>query len=193
MEALWFFVIIAICIAVFIAWQLPFGIGRSGERYVSRQLRRLDPARYKLLNDVMLPSRGNSAATQIDHIVVSNHGIFCIETKGYKGWIFGDAYQEQWKQVIFHYKGGIYNPLWQNFAHTKAIEELLDRQRLKKLIVSLVVFPNADMLKISGTDSVGYASDIVGKIESYIEPVLSDAERDEVRIPANLNTHSGPR
>jgi hypothetical protein len=154
--------------------------GRSGENFVSRKLHNLDPLRYKILNDVMLPSRGNTVTTQIDHIVISNYGIFCIETKSLKGWIFGSGNQEYWTQVIFRYKGRFYNPLRQNFAHTKAIEDLLGAAYLKKSIISLVAFHGADKLKISGTNSVGYARDIVRKIESYVEPVFSDAERDEI-------------
>ena len=172
--------IAAVCIAIFIQRKSPAWIGRNGEKYVSEKLYKLDPTHYKIHNDIMLLSKGNSVATQIDHIVVSNYGIFCIETKAYKGWIFGNANQDQWTQVIFRYKGRFYNPLRQNFAHISAIKDLLGAQRLKKPVVSLIVFSVADKLKISGTDSVGYARDIVRKIGSYTEPVFSDAERDEI-------------
>jgi hypothetical protein len=73
--------------------------------------------------------------------------------------------------------------LRQNFAHAKAIEVMLGPQRLKAPIVSLAAFSNADKLKISGTNSVGYARDIIRKIESHSNSVCSDAERDEI---ANL-------
>jgi hypothetical protein len=165
---------------VLIKWKFPTRLGHSEEKFVSRKLRNLDPTRYKILVDVMLPSRGNTTATQIDHIVISNYGIFVIETKSHKGWIFGSADHEHWTQVIYRYKGRFYNPLRQNFAHTKAVEDLLGKPHFKKSIVSLVAFPNADKLKISGTDSVGHARDIVRKIESYIKPVFSDAERDGI-------------
>ena len=180
MNSLILFIIVLLGIAIFIKWKLPIWIGRGGERFVSRKLHKLDPAYYRILNDLMLPSQGNSSATQIDHVVVSNYGIFCIETKAYKGWIFGNANQEHWTQVIFRYKERFYNPLRQNFAHAKAIEDLLGTQRLKAPIVSLVAFPNADKLKISGTDSVGHARDIVRKIESYTNAIYSDTERDEI-------------
>lgn len=180
MTTLVLFTIAIFCIAIFVKWKMPVWIGRSGERFVSKKLHKLNQAHYKILNDIMLPSKGNSTATQIDHIVISNYGIFCIETKAYKGWIFGNANQEQWTQIIFRYKKRFYNPLRQNFAHIKAIEDLLGQQRLKKPIISLVAFPDAGKLKISGTDSVGYARDVVRKIESYIEPVFSDTERDEI-------------
>jgi len=179
MAILWIFAIVAVCVVFFIKWKLPVWIGRIGERFVSKKLHTLDPIHYKVLDDVMLPSSGNSVATQIDHIVVSNYGIFCIETKAYKGWIFGNVYQDQWTQVIYRYKKRFYNPLRQNFAHMKAIENLLG-SRLKKPIVSLVAFFDADKLKISGTDSVGHARDIVRKITSYTERVFSDTERNEI-------------
>jgi len=154
--------------------------GAMGESAVlNKLLYSLDKSRYKILNDILLPSTGNTKTTQIDHIVVSNYGIFCIETKAYQGWIFGNTNQEQWTQVIYRYKKKFYNPLRQNFAHIKAIENLL-RPRLKKSIISLIAFPNADKLKISGTDCVGYARDIVHKIESYTEQIYSDVERDEI-------------
>ncbi len=180
MNSLIFITIIFLGIAIFIKWKLPVWIGRSGERFVSRKLHQLDPTHYVILNDLMLPSDGNSTATQIDHVVISNFGIFCIETKSYKGWIFGNANQEFWAQVIYRFKDRFYNPLRQNFAHIKAIENLLGTQRIKSSIISLVAFPDADKLKISGTDSVGCARDIVRKIESYTTVLYTDSERDEI-------------
>lgn len=183
MNSLILIAIIVLGIAIFVKWKMPVWIGRLGEGFVSRKLRKLDPTHYKVLNDLMLPSKGNSSATQIDHVVVSNYGIFCIETKAYKGWIFGSANQEFWTQVIYRHKERFYNPLRQNFAHAKAIENLLGSQRLKAPIISLVAFPNAGKLKISGTDQVGYTRDVIRKIESYINVVYSDVERNEI---ANL-------
>lgn len=180
MNSLILITIVFLGIAIFIKWKLPVWIGRSGERFVSRKLHKLDPAHYRILNDLMLPSKGNSSTTQIDHVIVSTYGVFCIETKAYKGWIFGSANQEFWTQVIYRYKERFYNPLRQNFAHARAVEDLLGPQRLKAPIVSLVAFPNADKLKISGTDSVGHARDVVRKIENYTGAIYSDNERDEI-------------
>lgn len=55
---------------------------------------------YVLLNDCTLPDdRGGT--TQIDHILISPYGVFVIETKNYKGWIFGSAHQKKWTQQIY--------------------------------------------------------------------------------------------
>jgi len=67
--------------------KLSYLVGQEGEEVVSEELQELDPVHYAVLNDFLLPSRGSLDTTQVDHIVVSNYGIFCIETKAYKGWI----------------------------------------------------------------------------------------------------------
>ena len=54
---------------------------------------------YHLIKNVTLPTEDGT--TQIDHILVSKYGIFVIETKNMKGWIFGSPNQKQWTQKIF--------------------------------------------------------------------------------------------
>lgn len=85
----------------------------------------LDNTIYHRLNNVTL-TKQNGMTTQIDHIIVSRYGIFVIETKNYKGWIFGTEHQEKWTQVLF---GGkkfqFYNPIRQNYGHIKTLIELL--------------------------------------------------------------------
>src|SRR6266542_5098072 len=64
--------------------------------------------------------------TQVDHILVSRFGVFVIETKDYKGWIFADAKQANWTQVLFKLKFKLQNPIFQNFRHVRAVQRLLD-------------------------------------------------------------------
>lgn len=175
-----FLVIVLAALIAFIKWKLPQWIGRGGEKFVIKKLLQLDATHYKVLNDLLLPSNGSLNATQIDHVVVSNYGIFCIETKAYSGWIFGNANQEYWTQVIYHYKKRFYNPLRQNYAHIKAIESLVSPLYPNTPIISFIAFPSADKLKISGTDSVGSTRDVIIKIESHTNIFLSDTERDEI-------------
>lgn len=109
----------------------PKNIGKYGERRVARKLDWL-PAEYIVLNDLLLPTRYGT--TQIDHVVVSPYGIFVIETKNYKGWIFGHENSEQWKQSLLGKKTlwgwsseqhQFRNPIKQNSAHARAIKTLL--------------------------------------------------------------------
>ncbi|MHB8126739.1 MAG: nuclease-related domain-containing protein [Desulfitobacteriaceae bacterium] len=73
-----------------------------GEKTISAFLTRLDPTKCKDINDLMLTVDGKTS--QINHVVVSNYGIFVIELKNYNGWILGDEYGESWIQVIYKRK-----------------------------------------------------------------------------------------
>lgn len=80
---------------------------------------------YHRLNNITLPL-ANSGSTQIDHIIVSVYGIFVIETKNYKGWIYGSENQRQWTQVFPNgSKYKFQNPLRQNYLHIKTLADLL--------------------------------------------------------------------
>lgn len=174
--------------ALLLKWYRPTLIGRSGENFVSGKLFELGP-KYKVLDNLMLPSNGNMNTTQIDHVVISNFGIFVIETKSYSGWIFGNAHQQHWTQVIYRFKKKFYNPLRQNFAHIKAVEALVRPAYPTVPIIGFVVFPSAEKLQVSGTDVVGQAGDIIRKIQNYTSPVLSDSEKEtvvDVLLGANI-------
>ena len=159
----------------------PESIGRAGERFVDKKLYKLNPEHYKTLSNILLPSNSNQiGTTQIDQIVVSNFGIFCIETKAHSGWIFGRADDKYWTQVIYHKKSRFYNPLRQNFGHIKTVKNLIARLGIKVPVYSYVAFPCADDLKITGTDLVGYAGEVVDKIKSHNQFVLSNIDRDRI-------------
>jgi len=98
--------------------------GWLGEVRLARGARKaLDKIVYRTLNDVILHSA--SGTTQIDHIVFSRYGIFVIETKNIKGWIFGAATDPKWTQSLYRKTFTFQNPLHQNFRHIKVLEELL--------------------------------------------------------------------
>jgi hypothetical protein len=79
---------------------------------------------YHLMNHITLQVRDGT--TQVDHILVSRFGVFVIETKDYKGWIFATGKHAKWTQVLFKLKFQFQNPIHQNFRHVQAVQELLD-------------------------------------------------------------------
>lgn len=159
--------------------------GEYCEKLVSRNLHRLDPNFYTVIDNVILPSNGNTSHTQIDHIVVSRFGIFCIETKSHSGWVYGSTNQKYWTQSVHYKKYDIYNPSWQNYAHTKAIELLLG-QNLHAPIVPLVVFPKAERIIVRGTNSVGNIEETLQSIDQRKTRVYSQDEYE--RIVQSINT-----
>jgi restriction system protein len=69
----------------------------TGEFLVNTAARLFLPKdEYHLIKNVTLPT--DDGTTQIDHIIVSRYGVFVIETKNMKGWIFGSANQRTWTQ-----------------------------------------------------------------------------------------------
>lgn len=110
--------------------------GAMGERRVNAMLLRHLPEDYHIIADLTLPSLGGT--TQIDHVVVSRFGIFVIETKNMRGWIFGDANQAKWTQTIYRRKTRFQNPLRQNFKHVEAIQVILGVSQ--NCIHNLIVF-----------------------------------------------------
>lgn len=119
-----FVAIIAIFIMLKILGSARFK-GWFGERAVSRGLSQLDPTTYHTFHDLYLPRPDGQGTTQLDHVVVSPFGIFVIETKNYKGWIFGSEKQPQWTQQIYRQKNRFQNPLHQNDLHVRALVESL--------------------------------------------------------------------
>jgi hypothetical protein len=76
------------------------------------------------MNHVTL--RLDDGTTQVDHILVSRFGVFVIETKDYKGWIFANATDTTWTQVLFGVRFKFQNPILQNKRHVRAVRAQLD-------------------------------------------------------------------
>ena len=129
--------------------------GKSGEASVSILLKMLDKEKYQTVNNVILESSGGTTkTTQIDHVVVSVYGIFCIETKNYKGKVYGSENAQQWSQYINGHEYKFMNPVRQNYAHTKALESLMETHGYKNLPVhSIVAFPGDITLKVKTTNA----------------------------------------
>lgn len=147
----------------------------ESEREVSNILsRELSYKDYYLFNNIILPHKSN-ISTQVDHIVVSKFGIFVLETKDYKGWIFGNEKDEKWTQSLpggnkFYFQ----NPIHQNFAHTMAIKELLPFAT--DSIISIVVFSNRSEFKTESIRNVVYTDQLIDLIGKHKEKKLNEEQ-----------------
>lgn len=102
----------------------PWFKGMIGEGVLNLGIRLfLDKREYHLLKDVTLPTP--QGTTQIDHVIVSRFGIFVIETKNMKGWIFGNPAHKTWTQQIYRRRHSFQNPLRQNHLHVMTLRSLL--------------------------------------------------------------------
>jgi len=171
----------------------PFVKGFLGEMLVNFAVNvRLDKQKYHLIKNVTLPTEDGT--TQIDHIVVSEFGIFVIETKNMRGWIFGDEKQKTWTQKIYKYTKKFQNPLHQNYKHIKTIETGLGIDHGK--IFSVIVFVGDSTFKTEMPKNVTYASGFIRYIESKTDKIITQTEVNQIvtviesgRLPQTLKTH----
>lgn len=155
----------------------PWFKGIMGEFIVNLSVKfLLDKNTYHLIKNVTLPTEDGT--TQIDHIIVSIYGIFVVETKNMKGWIFGGQNQKTWTQKIFRSSCRFQNPLHQNIKHTKTIASLLDIP--EQNIHSVIVFIGDSTFKTEMPDNVTYGGGYARYIKSKTKPVLSKSEVSEI-------------
>jgi len=158
-------------------FKTPVGKGLIGEFLINLIAKiRLDNNKYHLLKNVTLPTQNGT--TQIDHIIVSEYGIFVIETKNMRGWIFGSEKQKIWTQKIYNYTRKFQNPLHQNYKHIKTIQNILNIELDK--IYSIVVFIGDSTFKTNMPDNVLLGSQYIRYIKSKKEKIISQEEVNKI-------------
>lgn len=131
---------------------------------------------YYPIHNVTLPTEDGS--TQIDHIFVSCFGLFVVETKNMKGWIFGSERQAMWTQKIYKKSYKFQNPLRQNYKHIKTLEAALDIPA--EAIHSVIVFVGDSSFKTQMPANVTQAGGFIRYIKSKQESVLSEAQVQDI-------------
>ena len=178
-----------------IVWMVirPWVCGAFGESLLAAVLRRkLDASIYHVLNDIYLPLDDGST-TQIDHVVVSPFGVFVIETKTYKGWIFGNPRDAQWTQVLHKRKSRFQNPLRQNYLHVQRLVGLTGV--LADVVHSVVAFSGEATFKTKLPPEVMHFADVADYILSFkskmipqddVEEIVATIVRVDGAIPASV-------
>jgi hypothetical protein len=167
---------------ILLALVIGFAIGRyrafsassyqnRGEALLSRALQaHFGPPDYHLMNHVTLQLKDGT--TQVDHILVSRFGVFVIETKDYKGWIFANADQSKWTQVLFRYKFRFQNPIFQNRRHVRAVQGLLDFLP-PGTVKSAVVFTGEAEFKTEAPQGVFDVSGLIDYLREHTVELMS--------------------
>jgi Nuclease-related domain len=143
----------------------------SGEARVSRVLlSEFGAPDYHLMNHVTIQM--DDGTTEIDHILISRFGVFVIETKDYKGWIFANATHETWTQVLFRLRFKVQNPIFQNKRHVRAVQDLLEFLPLEA-IRSVIVFTGEAEFKTEIPQGMVTISGLVGYLRAQTEEIMS--------------------
>lgn len=165
--------------------------GKIGEFVVAKFLKDLDKNDYRVLNDIKLNNPSEHTKTsQIDHLVVSKYGIFVIETKAYKGKIYGKEYSRQWTQYLSNQKNYFMNPVLQNYGHIKALESILEDTYPNMIYYSIIAFsPEANLDDVEVNDAKLCKISQVGKLIKSLsnEELLSYDNLDDIIKIINSN------
>ena len=166
--------------------------GERGEKKVSRIADRAfaNTAAVPIKNLCLPWPDGRTA--QIDELVIADSGIYVIEVKNYKGWIFGNENNQYWTQVLStgirgeSIKNRLYNPIRQNNSHIYCIKKNL--KGYKGPIHSLIVFSDDAEFKDVTVNSSGvyvlYQSNlrrVMHEIDSAYKGSLSEEEIADIR------------
>jgi len=182
----WYLWVLVILVFIYRLFK-PTIKGFMGEKTVSTLLSMLDSKKYRIINDIILEVNGKTS--QIDHVVISNYGIFVIETKNYKGKIYGNDYDKYWTQVIYKRKEKLYNPIKQNHGHIQALKQHLADYKDIPYIPIIVFSTNAD-LKVTASIDVIYTAKLLKTIKKHQKQVITNEVKEDIYskiISLNIN------
>jgi len=137
---------------------------------------------YRRFHDVIIPTKNGT--TQIDHILVSPYGVFIVETKNIKGWIFGSEEQPKWTQSLYRKKYSFQNPIRQTFRQKKVLSEYLN---LDESVIHTVIYFVGDCKFKTDMPPNVISSGLSSYIKKYNDHILASEEID--RIIKRINVH----
>lgn len=176
----------------FVIMYLPATKGWAGERVVRRILKSLPAERYIVLNDLYF--RRGKWRCQIDHLVVSEYGIFCLETKNYLGVISGDYHDKYLRRRVLGMNYKTYSPIFQNYRHLQRLVEAFSIVKANsRALHSLIVFLPGSRPRISGSGAatICMAQNLRKTILGFRTPVIP--WETCVQIASALRTSSRAR
>ena len=149
--------------------------GNRGEQTVINYIKNNFGDDTYLINDIRIQNEGKS--TQIDHILVSPRGVFCIETKNYAS-AYTILNEEKWS----FYKQGemitINSPISQSLYHTQMLSDILSRSAQR--VVPLVIFTN-NRGSVNGRDNrckIIKANDLLRFVKGYKKVYSNEQTRE---------------
>ena len=204
MEFLVLIVIILILGFISRAYNSSEAKGKRGEQKISRIVNRACANTTAIpIKNLYLPWSDGCTA-QIDELIIVDTGIYVIEMKNYKGWIFGNESNQYWTQVVYtgysgeSTKNRLYNPIRQNASHISCISKNL--KGYKGPIHSLIVFGDEaefkDVTVLSSDVYVLYQSNlrrIIREIDSTYKGSISEAEISDIHTQLMLASAGADR
>ena len=150
------------------ATQLPISVfkkpGVRFESEVFNTLKNKYPSSKFILNGLFRKKNSINELFEVDLLMFSNKGVFCLEIKDWSGMVYGDLNARDWtvgeKEGAQNRVVKAYNPIMQNKNH---IIQLKKHYRFD--YESFIIFSNRSRIG-DGYDTVGYLKDFINYHES---------------------------
>jgi len=190
---MYIFVAIGVITILGLIFQTPWFKGWFGELQVNLAARFFLNKDYHVVKNVTFPTEDGS--TQIDHIIISPFGVFVVETKNMRGWIFGRERDKYWTQKLHkNHSQKFQNPLRQNYKHMKTLTELLGLPETK--VKSLIVFVGGSTFKTTMPENVTKGFGCIRYLKGDNQRILTEVEIEKIiktiaqnRLAPGLKTH----
>ena len=170
-----------------------FNKGNYGEFKFYKKLIKIIP-KENVYTNIYLDNE-NTEFTEIDMLAITSNGIYVFEIKNYRGMIYGSENDRNWTQVFNRRsKFQFYNPIRQNYAHIKAVENYLETD--SNNIIPMIAFSNNSSFKklnISTSTHVYHFREIFKKIKTYEKNSNNLLNEDivlEYKEKISLRTHA---
>jgi hypothetical protein len=146
--------------------------GKKGEYLIFKRLEEIKGDNI-IMTGLYLPKR-DGTTTEVDIVMISQKGIYVIESKNFSGWIYGNEKDKDWIQAFKNgNKNKFFNPVWQNKGHITGLKNVLDFEH--KHYKSYIVFgENCELKDITTISNVE-----VLKINDFMNKIILDMKKSE--------------
>ncbi|MGV9003571.1 nuclease-related domain-containing protein [Flavobacterium sp.] len=170
--------------------------GTRTERLMVLMLLKLGIPPQTIFHDLYLKKQGDNYC-QIELVVATKVGIIVFEIKKYNGWIFGQANQTYWTQLLAYgkQKYRFYNPILQNKKHIEDLKKQLPQFQNVPFYSIIVFFGKCSLKNFDYIPDSTFlvkssnAIQVVKEILEHNEPTFYSSKREIVNLlqSATLN------
>ena len=163
--------------------------GIEFERDIINEIKKSQP-KAKILTNIIIPNGVKGGTTEIDVLVLTEKGFYCLECKNYSGLVVGKPEDKKW--TIFYnkdYKKTFYSPIEQNKRHIMCLRKMFPKFYFHNIVVfsnttklSDVLWKNKDVMTFNGFKwfiSKGLSNKKSIETESVVESVYDYLKKFE--------------
>ena len=173
--------------------------GTRTERQMVLMLLKSGIPHQTIFHDLYLKKQSGNYC-QIDLVVATKVGIIVFEVKEYSGWIFGQANQSHWTQLLGYgeHKYRFYNPILQNKKHVEDLKKQLPQFQNVPFFSVIVFFGNCSFRtkdKLPNNTFLLKSSNAINVVKDILEqnePTTYFSKREIVNLlqSAHINGES---